>query len=285
MSGAAGGRSPLAAGLALLGLLWGLALLAPLLPGNPSAVDLGTGLEAPSARHPLGTDALGRDLAARLAHGAQASLLVGLVATLLALALGVPLGACGGYYGGRVDTVVSFLADVALAFPSLLLAMALVAVSGARGILPLAAVLAATRWARVARFARGEFRRLRATEVALAARATGAADLRLLGRHLLPAAAAPILVSAAFSAAAAVLVEASLGFLGLGVAPPRTSWGALLADALATGPRAWWLALFPGLAVFAALLGYTLVAEGLLDRSDPRRRGPARRPSSEPAAA
>jgi peptide/nickel transport system permease protein len=208
---------------------------------------------------------------ARLAYGARASLIVGLLATLLALALGVPLGAWAGYRGGSADAVVSFLADVTLAFPALLLALAIVSVSGARGILPLAAVLALSRWARIARLARAEFRRLRGRAAAEAARAAGARDLRIVSRHLLPEALAPILVGAAFAAAAAVLVEASLGFLGLGVAPPQTSWGSLLADARIAGPRAWWLAVFPGVAIFAALLGYTLIAEGILARLDPHR--------------
>jgi len=264
-------RRTLRSGLALLLTLWGLALLAPLLPQAPAAVDLATGLTAPSSHHWLGTDALGRDLFARLAHGARASLIVGLLATLLALALGVPLGAWAGYRGGSADAVVSFLADVTLAFPALLLALALVAVSGARGILPLAVVLALSRWARIARLARGEFRQLRGRESAQAARAVGARDLRIVSRHLLPEALAPILVGAAFAAAAAVLLEASLGFLGLGVAPPQTSWGSLLAEARIAGPRAWWLAFFPGLAIFAALFGYTLIAEGILERLDPRR--------------
>jgi ABC-type dipeptide/oligopeptide/nickel transport system permease subunit len=264
-------RRTLPCGIALLVCLWGLALLAPLLPQAPAAVDLATGLTAPSPRHWLGTDPLGRDLLARLAHGARASLVVGLLATLLALAFGVPLGAWAGYRGGPVDAVVSFLADVTLAFPALLLALAVVSVSGARGILPLAVVLALSRWARIARLARGEFRRLRGREAAEAARAAGARELRIVSRHLLPEALAPILVGAAFAAAAAVLVEASLGFLGLGVAPPQTSWGSLLADARIAGPQAWWLALFPGLAIFAALLGYTLLAEGILEQLDPRR--------------
>jgi ABC-type dipeptide/oligopeptide/nickel transport system permease subunit len=264
-------RRTLPCGIALLVFLWGLALLAPLLPQAPAAVDLATGLTAPSPRHWLGTDPLGRDLLARLAHGARASLVVGLLATLLALAFGVPLGAWAGYRGGPADAVVSFLADVTLAFPALLLALAVVSVSGARGILPLAVVLALSRWARIARLARGEFRRLRGREAAEAARAAGARELRILSRHLLPEALAPILVGAAFAAAAAVLVEASLGFLGLGVAPPQTSWGSLLADARIAGPQAWWLALFPGLAIFAALLGYTLLAEGILEQLDPRR--------------
>jgi len=247
-----------------------LALLPPV-PFGPTRVDLSQSLVPPGRRHLLGTDELGRDVASRLIHGARLSLYVGAAGTLLALLVGLGLGGLAGFYGGRTDRLVSALIDVALCFPSLLLALALVAVTGARGVWTLAAVVAATRWARIARYARGEFLRLRDTQLVGAARASGASDLRILGNHVLPNALAPVLVTAAFSAAGAVMLEAALGFLGLGLAPPTPSWGGILADARITGASAWWLSVFPGLMIFAALSAYSLLGEGLLDRLDPRR--------------
>ena len=243
----------------------------PPLPYDPVAVDLSSHLQPPGSEHPLGTDALGRDVASRLLHGARSSLLIGAGATLAALALGLMLGSLAGFHGGRTDIAISTVVDVALSFPSLLLALALVSLTGARGPWGLVVVLAATRWARIARFARGEFLRLRDTPLVLAARAGGAGDARIFGRHLLPLALAPVLVTASFSAAGAVLLEASLGFLGLGVQPPTPSWGGMLADARTDG--GWWGAFFPGLAVFLAVAAYGLIGEGLLHRLDPRRRG------------
>jgi peptide/nickel transport system permease protein len=241
------------------------------LPYHPTAVDLSSHLEPPGAGHLLGTDGLGRDVATRLLHGGRSSLFIGAGGTLAALAVGLALGALAGYYGGRVDSLVSAVVDVALCFPSLLLALALVSLTSARGPWALAAILAATRWARIARYARGEFQRLRGTGLVAAARAGGAGDARILARHLLPNALAPILVTAAFSAAGAILLEASLSFLGLGVRLPAPSWGGMLAEARAAGGGAWWMVIFPGLAVFAALAAYSLIGEGLLDRLDPKR--------------
>ncbi len=243
----------------------------PLLPYSPGTPDLNAHLQPPGPDHLLGTDVLGRDLAARLIHGARSSLLIGAAGTLAALGVGLLLGALAGYFGGRLDWTVSGLVDVALCFPSLLLALALISLTSARGPWALVLVLAATRWARIARFARGEFRRLRQTEMVTAARAGGAGEGRILATHLLPNALAPVLVTASFSAAGAALLEASLGFLGLGVAPPGLSWGTLLATAREHAGTAWWLAVFPGLTVFLTIAGYGLLAEGLLDRLDPRR--------------
>jgi peptide/nickel transport system permease protein len=241
-----------------------------LLPYDPTAPDLDVFLQPPGWRHPLGTDELGRDVAARLLYGAQVSLAVGAGGTLASLLIGLVLGGLAGHLGGRTDAVISTLVDVALCFPSLLLALALVSLTSARGPLALILVLAATRWARIARFARGEFLRLRRTDLVRAARAGGAGESRIMARHLLPNALAPVLVTAAFSAAGAILLEASLGFLGLGVQPPLPSWGGMLAGARNGG--AWWLVVFPGLTVFAALAAYGLIGEGMLDRLDPQRR-------------
>ncbi len=243
-----------------------------LLPYDPLAPDLLVPLQAPGAGHPLGTDRMGRDVAARLLHGAQVSLFVGAGGTLAALALGLLLGALAGHYGGITDGIISTAVDVALCFPSLLLALALLSLTPSRGPWALVLVLAATRWARIARYTRGEFLRLRRGDLVSAARAGGAGEGRVLAHHLLPNALAPVLVTAAFSAAGAILLEASLGFLGLGVQPPLPSWGSMLAGARGEA-GGWWLVVFPGLTVFAALAAYGLIGEGLLDRMDPRRRG------------
>ena len=246
-------------------------VLRPPLPYGPNQTDLSRTLRSPEIAHPLGTDALGRDVASRLLHGARFSLYVGGAGTLAALVLGLALGGAAGFRGGRVDEAISALIDVALSFPSLLLALTIVAVTDARGAWALIVVLGLTRWGRIARYSRAEFLRLRHSEIAGSARAAGAGELRVILGHLLPNALAPVLVTAAFSAAGAVLLEAALGFLGLGAPPSTPSWGAALADARVTGGRAWWLAVFPGAMIFLALLGYGLVGEGLLDRLDPRR--------------
>jgi peptide/nickel transport system permease protein len=234
-------------------------------------------LQAPSRTHLLGTDALGRDMAARWVHGARVSLSVGLLAALFALLVGLPLGALAGYRGGWVDAAISRMIETVLCFPALLLALALLAgapdwLSGTPDTLRIAIVLGLTGWIPVARYLRGEFLRLRDSEMVVAARALGSGDLRIAVRHILPAAMAPVLVTAAFAVGGAIAVEASLSFLGLGVRPPVATWGGLLADAREQVDRAWWLALFPGVGLLLALLGCNLVGEGLRELLDPRSR-------------
>jgi peptide/nickel transport system permease protein len=259
----------------LLAALALAALAAPLLPQDPQRIELGRRLEAPSGEHWLGTDALGRDVAARVVHGSRVSLGVGLLAAALALAVGLPLGAIAGYRGGWLDAAVSRVMETLLCFPSLLLVLALIATAPAwlRGLpdaVRIASVLGLTGWIPVARYLRGEFLRLRGSEMVLAARAGGSGHLRIAVRHLLPSSLAPVLVTSAFSVGAAVGLEAALSFLGLGVRPPVATWGGLLAEAREHVDRAWWLAAFPGLALFLAILGCNLVAEGMRDLLDPR---------------
>lgn len=223
----------------------------------------------------MGTDALGRDVAARLLHGSRVSLSVGLLAALAALLLGIPLGAVAGYLGGWVDGVISRCMEAVLCFPSLLLALALLAApppafADLPPVLRIAAVIAISGWIPIARFLRGEVLRLRQSDLVRAAEAAGLPTRRILLRHILPGALAPVLVTASFAVAGAMTLEAALSFLGLGVPPPTPTWGGLLFDAREHIYQAWWLALFPGAALFLAVVTCNLIGEGLRDRLDPR---------------
>ncbi len=269
-------------GLALLALLILMALTAPLLtPHDPNSIDLRRVLEPPGRSHWMGTDALGRDLASRVIHGARVSLAVGLLAAFFALIVGVPLGALAGYRGGWPDAVIARCIETILCFPTLLLALALLSATSVRlrelsDVVRIALVLGVTGWIPVARYVRAEFMKLRNSDMVAAILAMGGGHMRIVSRHLLPSALAPVLVTAAFAVGAAIGLEAALSFLGLGVRPPVATWGGLLSEAMEQIDRAWWLALFPGAALFAAVLGCNLVGEGIRDLLDPRAK-PARR--------
>ncbi len=262
-------------GLLLVLGLGVLAAFAPLWADDPLRIDLGATLQDPSATHWLGTDALGRDLGSRVLHGGRISLGIGVLTSLLSLAIGVPLGALAGFRGGWTDSAVSRLIETVACLPSLLLAIALLAMSpallrGVPDVVRVALVLAFAGWIPVARYMRAEFLRLKSAVMIEAARASGASDLRIMVRHLLPAALAPVLVTASFAAASAILVEAALSFLGLGVQPPQPTWGGLLSDAREQIDQGWWLAVVPGVALFLAVLGFNLIGEGIRDLLDPR---------------
>jgi len=246
-----------------------IAIFAPLIALDPNNVDLASRLLPPDHAHRLGTDDLGRDVLARIIHGARVSLTVGFTATAIALLIGSFLGALAGYYGGAVDWVVSRLIEVVLCFPFLLLVLAIVALFRPSFITIMIA-LGLTSWTTEARFIRGEFLRIREMEFAQAARASGARDSRIIFRHLLPNALAPVLVSASFGVASAILIESALSFLGMGVPPPTASWGNMLYSAEQYLEYAWWLALFPGAAIFVTVAAFNIVGDRIRDAFDPR---------------
>jgi peptide/nickel transport system permease protein len=265
-------------GLAVVTGAVAMAVLAPALaPADPIENHLLDRLTPPawiaggSARHPLGTDTLGRDVLSRLFHGARVSLVVGCSAVVLAGSLGVMLGLAAGYYGGRLDDLVMRLGDIQLAFPALVLAVGVLAVLGA-SLGNVILVLGVTGWVAYARIARGETLSFKQRDFVEAARSLGATDRQIIARHILPNVLPPITVVATFSVARTIIAEASLSFLGLGIPPPAPSWGAMLDEGrnyLATG---WWLALFPGVAILALALGINLVGDWLRDLLDPRSR-------------
>ncbi len=271
-------RSRLAvAALGYVALMAGIALLAPLLardggaivPYSPESVSLRERLEPPSRSHLLGTDDLGRDIFSRMIHGARISLTVGIFATLIALIVGSFLGALAGYYGGAADWIVSRVIEVVLCFPFLFLVLGIVALfKPSLGTIMIA--LGLTSWSSEARYVRGEFLRIRDLEFAQAARASGARDARIIFRHLLPNALAPVLVSASFGVAAAILTESALSFLGLGVPLPTASWGGILSAAHDHIEYAWWMVLFPGLAIFITVAAFNMIGERFREALDPR---------------
>lgn len=259
------------AAVAWVALLVLAALFAPLLPlgFEPNAIDLAGRLEGPGVDHLLGTDDLGRDVLARMVHGARVSLAVGLFATVIALIVGCTLGALAGYYGGAADWLISRLIEVTMCFPFLFLVLGIVALFEP-SLVTILVALGLTSWTSEARFVRGEFLRIRDSDFAEAARASGASNSRIIFRHLLPNALTPVLVSATFGVASAILTESALSFLGLGVPLPTASWGSILSTAQDHIDYAWWLMLFPGLAIFLTVAAFNIIGEQLRDELDPR---------------
>ncbi|MBU1275986.1 MAG: ABC transporter permease [Proteobacteria bacterium] len=261
--------------LALVGLVVVLGLLvvalgAPwLTPHDPNAIDVEAILLPPSLSHPFGTDELGRDVFSRMIMGSRVSLEVGLISAGLATLIGVVLGALAGYYGGWVESTVMRFTDMMLCFPTFFLILAVIALLEP-SILNIMAVIGLTSWMGVARLVRAEFLSLKEREYVVAAKSLGAGDLRIIFRHILPNAMAPVLVAATLGVAGAILVESGLSFLGLGVQPPEASWGNILNQGKANIEIAWWLSLFPGLAILVTVLGYNLLGEGIRDALDPR---------------
>src|SRR6266404_795788 len=256
------------AGLAVVSLLGLAALAAPwLAPGDPTRGDLAAALRSPSAAYLLGTDAQGRDVLSRVLFGARLSLAVGLASQVIALAAGLALGLTAGFYGRWVDAVVMRAADVTLAFPSLLLLIAVAA--AVRPSLPVVCVvIGLVGWAGMARLVRGQVLVVRTLDYVQAARALGASDARLVSRHILPNVLAPVIIAGTLGVGGAIMAEAALSFLGLGAQPPTPSWGAMVAegrDLLRVAP---WVSIAPGLAIGLAVLGLNLLGDGLRDALD-----------------
>jgi peptide/nickel transport system permease protein len=266
-------RRGIVAGGALLALLAGAAILAPILvPHDPLEIAAGGGatLERPTAAHPFGTDALGRDLLARVLWAGRVSLAVGVGVELLVLLLGCAVGLVAGYYGGVLDGVLMRITDVVMAFPSLVLAIGLIAVFERPGLDKVVLVLVVLGWTTIARVVRGSVLSLKEREFVQAAQALGAGHRAIILRHVLPNALGPILVAATLGVGSNMIAEAGLSFLGLGAQSPTLSWGALLADGQTFLVSAPWVAVFPGLALLLAVLGVNLLGDGLRDLLDPR---------------
>jgi len=267
-------HNPLAAtGVVLVSIFVLFAIFAPwIAPQDPAAINLPTRLEPPSAAHWLGSDELGRDILSRIIYGARISMLVGSCVVLTSLALGVVIGSIAGYYGGRLDRFVNVvLMNAFLSFPGILLAIAFVAFRGP-GILNLVLALSLGGWVGYARLVRGQVLAAREKEFVEAARALGASDLRVIVRHILPNIIQPVIVQSAIGMAGAILAEATMSFLGLGVPPPTASWGTMLNDGRAHLFDAPHLVLFPALAVMLAVLSFNFIGDALRDYLDPRSR-------------
>ncbi len=238
---------------------------------GPLQQDILNALAAPGAKHWLGTDDRGRDVLSRIIWGTRIAMLVGIVAVGISAVIGVILGALAGYYGGWVDAVILRFIEVMLVLPTFFLIITVMAFLPP-SIYNIMAVIGLTGWTGIARLVRGEFLKQRRQDYATAARATGLGDGRIIFRHILPNALSPVFVSASFGVAGAILTESALSFLGFGIQPPTASWGELLKQAQTHVDFAWWLVVFPGLAIFITVTAFNLVGEGLRDAMDPRLR-------------
>lgn len=260
------------AGLVIVIALFSTSILAGrLAPFPPSEIDTSNILVAPSSTHPMGTDILGRDVLSRIIYGSGVSLSVGFVAVGISTLIGVILGAISGYYSGLADRIIMRFVDVMLCFPSFFLILAVIAFVGP-SIWNIMVVIGVTSWMGVTRLVRAEFLSIRERDFVKAAIAQGASDARIIFLHILPNAMAPILVAATLGVASAVLVESGLSFLGIGVQPPDPSWGNMLTEGKDNIEIAWWLSLFPGLAILITVMGYNMLGEGIRDSFDPRLR-------------
>jgi peptide/nickel transport system permease protein len=266
-------RNPLAlVGLAIVVVMLLAAVFAPqVAPYSPTQANLKLYVKPPSAEHFLGTDDVGRDVFSRIIYGARISLEVSILAIVIGIVIGVPLGMIAGFYGGRVDTLIMRLTDVFLAFPLLLLAIALVAAIGPSQNSAFIA-LGIAIWPYFARLVRGQSLSLKNYDFVLAARSIGARDVRILAAHMLPNMLTPIIIYATVQIAAVILNESALAFLGLGAQPPTPSWGGMLADTRSFLTSAPWLPTYPGVAIFLASLGFNLLGDGLRDALDLKQR-------------
>lgn len=258
------------AGALLIVVLFLVSLLAPFIaPYGPDELDLYHVLMPPSASHWFGTDDLGRDVLTRVIYGARISLKVGFVAVGIAVAIGTFIGLVSGYYSGHLDNILMRVVDIMLCFPTFFLILAVIAFLE-QSIWYIMIVIGLTGWMGVARLVRAEVLSLRERDFIMAVRALGVGDARIIFRHILPNALSPVLVSATLGVAGAILTESALSFLGIGVPPPTPSWGNILTAGKEYIEFAWWLTLYPGLAITVTVLAYYLVGEGIRDALDPR---------------
>jgi peptide/nickel transport system permease protein len=261
------------AGSLVVILLFVVSILAPwIAPCDPSQINLQKVLLPPSADHLFGTDQLGRDVLSRMIWGARISLKVGFVATGIAILIGTILGAVSGYYGRWIDTTIMRFVDIMLCFPAFFLILAVVALLEP-SIWNIMLIIGLTGWMGITRLVRADFISLKERDFVLAARAIGAGDLRIIFVHVLPNAMASVLVAATLGIAGAILTESALSFLGIGVQPPTPSWGNILTAGKDNIDIAWWLSLYPGMAILITVLGYNLLGEGIRDSLDPRLKG------------
>ncbi|OGP87582.1 MAG: ABC transporter permease [Deltaproteobacteria bacterium RBG_16_47_11] len=260
-------------GLVMAMMIVMMALIAPWIsPYDPISQDMNVQHAPPSWEHPFGTDSYGRDQLSRILWGSRVSLVVGILSVLFAMAAGIPLGMVGGYKGGRTDNLVNRFIDMFMSFPIVILGLLVLAVMGP-GLLKIVIAIAAALTPRIARLARGSTLAIKGKEYIEAARAVGQNSGKIMFIHILPNILGEILVMGTLWVATAIIVEASLSFIGLGVRPPTPSWGAMIRDGLDQLTNAPWLSFFPGLAIFLSVFSFNLIADGLRDISDPKLRG------------
>lgn len=257
-------------GLFLVVLLILLAIFAGVIaPYDPTQNYLKESLKAPSLKHLMGTDVLGRDIFSRVIYGSRASLIIGVVATSISLVIGVFLGAISGFYGGKLDSIIMRITDIFFAFPFFVFAIAVMTFLGPSFINVFIA-LGLIGWTNFARLVRGQVLAVKASDYIEAARAIGVKNARIIWKHVLPNTLAPIIVYSTMNIASAILSEAGLSFLGIGVQPPDPSWGLMLSEGTSYIWTAPWLVIWPGVAIFLTVLGYNLLGDGLRDALDPR---------------
>ena len=250
-----------------------IALFAPWIsPYDPIAQDMNIQHAPPGWEHPFGTDSYGRDQFSRILWGARVSLVVGTLSVLFAMAAGIPLGMIGGYTGGRIDNLVNRFIDMFMSFPVVILGLLVLAIMGP-GLIKIVIAIALAITPRIARLARGSTLAIKGKEFIEAARAIGQNNSKIMFIHILPNILGDLLVMGTLWVATAIIVEASLSFIGLGVRPPTPSWGAMIREGLDQLTNAPWLSFFPGLAIFLSVFSFNLIADGLRDISDPKLRG------------
>jgi len=271
-------RHPVAiAGTIILGSIVLMVLLAPLSPYDPVSPSMIERLEPPSLQHPMGTDALGRDLFTRILYGGRVSLTVGLLVVVISISIGVPTGAIAGYYGGTIDNVLMRITDAFLSLPVLLVLILLSAILReveaplfeSNNVLTIAIVIGILSWMTFARLVRATFLTLREMDFVSASRALGGSDRRIITGHILPNSMGPIIVEATLELGYAIIEESGLSFLGFGIQPPTPSWGNLLSNAQENFTKYPWLAIFPGLMIFLTIISVNYIGDGLRDAFDP----------------